>query len=173
MNIRVKFLRTVVCWLCVQTLSQHTKFGFEGLEIETPTGNHYNPFESKVFIRSSEHLRTFRQRLDIFRKLSEIFGSGCYVFGNPSNDEMKSHTFDSEKVGRYIIASKRCATKLTNQFQWIRTLLKHLHNFHSGYGNSCLGHWQQPFTGPPPLGRSHYTVEHLIIFISWCILYVF
>ena len=52
------------------------------------TGNHYNPFESEVFIK-------------VVGTSSEIFGSGCYVFGNPRNDEMKSHAFDSEKVGRY------------------------------------------------------------------------
>ena len=57
-------------------LSQHAKififpftFGFEGLETISP-----------------EHLRKLSET---FGRLREIFGSGCYVFGNPGHDETK------------------------------------------------------------------------------------
>ena len=38
---------------------------------------------------------------EVFRKLSEIFGSHQDVSGNPSHDKVKSLAFESEKVGRY------------------------------------------------------------------------
>ena len=60
----------------VQTLSQRTKilvfqfaFGFEGLETIL-----------------SGHLWTFSAT---FRRLWEVFGSGCYLFGNPGHDKTK------------------------------------------------------------------------------------
>ena len=56
------------------TLSQADKiflfpFGFEGLETIL-----------------SERLRKFSET---FGRLQEIFGSGCYIFRNPSHDETK------------------------------------------------------------------------------------
>ena len=75
----IKFpTKKALCVDFVSTLSQNANilvfqfaFGFGGLETT-----------------SSEHLRTFS------RTLSEIFGSGCYVFGNPGHDETKiSHIY--------------------------------------------------------------------------------
>ena len=64
-----------LCWLCVLTLSQHTKIIFHVSVCIWiwGTGNHF----------VGKSLDIFGKRSDIFGKSSEIFGSGCYVFGNP------------------------------------------------------------------------------------------